>query len=69
MLKDRTIATTDINFIKTLVELNHEKIVEIIYKEGIKKITSIIEIAKANGVSVFRSDAKDLKISMTFYPE
>ena len=44
MLKERIITSTDINFIKTLIELNHEKIVEIIYKEGIKRITSIIEL-------------------------
>ena len=52
MLKERIVTTTDINFIKTLIELNHEKIVEIIYKEGIKRITSIIELAKAKGVHV-----------------
>ena len=69
MLKERIVTTTDINFIKTLIELNHEKIVEIIYKEGIKRITSIIEIAKAKGVPVSKSDTKDLKISMTFYPQ
>ena len=69
MLKERIITSTDINFIKTLIELNHEKIVEIIYKEGIKRITSIIEIAKAKGVPVSKSDTKDLKISMTFYPQ
>lgn len=69
MLKERIVTTTDINFIKTLIELNHEKIVEIIYKEGIKRITSIIELAKANGVHVSKSDTKDLKISMTFYPQ
>ena len=69
MLKERIVTTTDINFIKTLIELNHEKIVEIIYKEGIKRITSIIELAKAKGVPVSKSDTKDLKISMTFYPQ
>ena len=69
MLKERIVTTTDINFIKTLIELNHEKIVEIIYKERIKRITSIIEIAKAKGVPVSKSDTKDLKISMTFYPQ
>ena len=69
MLKERIVTTTDINFIKTLIELNHEKIVEIIYKEGIKRITTIIEIAKAKGVPVSKSDTKDLKISMTFYPQ
>ena len=69
MLKERIITSTDINFIKTLIELNHEKIVEIIYKEGIKRITSIIELAKAKGVHVSKSDTKDLKISMTFYPQ
>ncbi|URQ73296.1 RNA methyltransferase [SAR86 cluster bacterium] len=69
MLKERIVTTTDINFIKTLIELNHEKIVEIIYKEGIKRITSIIELAKAKGVHVSKSDTKDLKISMTFYPQ
>ena len=69
MLKERIVTSTDINFIKTLIELNHEKIVEIIYKEGIKRITSIIEIAKAKGVPVSKSDTKDLKISMTFYPQ
>ena len=69
MLKERIVTTTDINFIKTLIELNHEKIVEITYKEGIKRITSIIEIAKAKGVPVSKSDTKDLKISMTFYPQ
>ena len=69
MLKERIVTTTDINFIKTLIELNHEKIVEIIYKEGIKRITSIIEIAKAKSVPVSKSDTKDLKISMTFYPQ
>ena len=69
MLKERIVTTTDINFIKTLIELNHEKIVEIIYKEGIKRITSIIELAKAKSVPVSKSDTKDLKISMTFYPQ
>ena len=69
MLKERVVTTTDINFIMTLIELNHEKIVEIIYKEGIKRITSIIELAKAKGVHVSKSDTKDLKISMTFYPQ
>ena len=69
MLKERIVTTTDINFIKTLIELNHEKIVEIIYKEGIKRITSIIELAKAKGVHVSKSETKDLKISMTFYPQ
>ncbi len=69
MLKERIVTTTDINFIKTLIELNHEKIVEIIYKEGIKRITSIIELAKAKGVHVSKSDTKDLKISMTFNPQ
>ena len=69
MLKERIVTTTDINFIKTLIELNHEKIVEIINKEGIKRITSVIEIAKAKGVHVSKSDTKDLKISMTFYPQ
>ena len=69
MLKERIVTSTDINFIKTLIELNHEKIVEIIYKEGIKRITSIIELAKAKSVPVSKSDTKDLKISMTFYPQ
>ena len=69
MLKERVVTTTDINFIMTFIELNHEKIVEIIYKEGIKRITSIIELAKAKGVHVSKSDTKDLKISMTFYPQ
>ena len=69
MLKERIVTTTDINFIKTLIELNHEKIVEITYKEGVKRITSIIEIAKAKGVPVSKSRTKDLKISMTFYPQ
>ena len=69
MLKERIVTTTDINFIKTLIELNHEKIVEIVHKEGIKRIISIIEIAKAKGVPVSKSDTKDLKISMTFYPQ
>ena len=69
MLKERIITSTDINFIKTLIELNHEKIVEIKYKEGIDRITSIVDIAKAKDVCVSKSDTKDLRISMTFYPE
>ena len=69
MLKERIITSTDINFIKTLIELNHEKIVEIKYKEGIDRITSIIDKAKAKDVCVSKSDTKDLRISMTFYPE
>ena len=69
MLKERIITSTDINFIKTLIELNHEKIVEIEYKEGIDRITSIVDKAKAKNVCVSKSDTKDLRISMTFYPE
>jgi len=69
MLKERIITSTDINFIKTLIELNHEKIVEIKYKEGIDRITSIVDKAKAKDVYVSKSDTKDLRISMTFYPE
>ena len=69
MLKERIITSTDINFIKTLIELNHEKIVEIEYKEGIDRITSIVDKAKAKDVRVSKSDTKDLRISMTFYPE
>jgi 23S rRNA (guanosine2251-2'-O)-methyltransferase len=69
MLKERIITSTDINFIKTLIELNHEKIVEIKYKEGIDRITSIVDKAKAKDVCVSKSDTKDLRISMTFYPE
>ncbi len=69
MLKERIITSTDINFIKTLIELNHEKIVEIKYKEGIDRITAIVDKAKAKDVSVSKSDTKDLRISMTFYPE
>ena len=69
MLEERIITSTDINFIKTLIELNHEKIVEIEYKEGIDRITSIVDKAKAKNVCVSKSDTKDLRISMTFYPE
>ena len=69
MLKERIITSTDINFIKTLIELNHEKIVEIEYKDGIERITSIVNTAKAKGVCVSKSNKKDLKISMTFYPK
>jgi len=69
MLKERIITSTDINFIKTLIELNHEKIVEIKYKEGIDRITSIVDKAEAKDVCVSKSDTKDLRISMTFYPE
>ena len=69
MLKERIITSTDINFIKTLIELNHEKIVEIKYKEGIDRITSVVDKAKAKDVYVSKSDTKDLRISMTFYPE
>ena len=69
MLKERIINSTDINFIKTLIELNHEKIVEIKYKEGIDRITAIVDKAKAKDVRVSKSDTKDLRISMTFYPE
>ena len=69
MLKERIITSTDINFIKTLIELNHEKIVEIKYKEGIDRITAIVDKAKAKDVHVSKSDTKDLRISMTFYPE
>ena len=69
MLKERIITSTDINFIKTLIELNHEKIVEIEYKEGIDRITAIVDKAKAKDVRVSKSDTKDLRISMTFYPE
>ena len=69
MLKERIITSTDINFIKTLIELNHEKIVEIEYKEGIDRITSIVDKAKAKNVCVSKSDTKDLRISMTFYPK
>ena len=47
MLKERIITSTDINFIKTLIELNHEKILEIKYKGGIERISSIIDAAKA----------------------
>ena len=69
MLKERIITSTDINFIKTLIELNHEKILEIKYKGGIERISSIIDAAKAKGVYVSKSDTKDLRLSMTFYPE
>ena len=69
MLKERIITSTDINFIKTLIELNHEKIVKIEYKHGIERITSIVNTAKAKGVCVSKSNKKDLKISMTFYPK
>ena len=69
MLKERIITSTDMNFIKTLIELNHEKIVEIKYKGGIERISSIIDAAKAKGVYVSKSDTKDLRLSMTFYPE
>ena len=69
MLKERIITSTDINFIKTLIELNHEKIVEIKYKGGIERISSIIDAAKAKGVYVSKSDTKDLRLSMTFYPK
>ena len=69
MLKDRTIATTDINFIKTLVELNHEKIVKIEYKEGIERISSIVSTAKAKGINVSKSNIKDLRLSMAFHPK
>ena len=69
MLKERIITSTDINFIKTLIELNHEKILEIKYKGGIERISSIIDAAKAKGVCVSKSNKKDLKISMTFYPK
>ena len=69
MLKERIITSTDINFIKTLIELNHEKIVEIKYKEGIDRITAIVDKAKAKDVRVSKSDTKDLRRSMTFYPE
>ena len=62
MLKERIITSTDINFIKTLIELNHEKIVEIEYKDGIERITSIVNTAKAKGVCVSKSSKKDLKI-------
>ena len=50
MLKERIITSTDINFIKTLIELNHEKIVEIEYKDGIERMASIVNTAKAKGV-------------------
>ena len=66
MLKRRIITSTDINFIKTLIELNHEKIVEIKYKGGIERISSIIDAAKAK-VFMSKSDVKDLRLSMTFY--
>ena len=69
MLKERIVTTTDINFIKTLIELNHEKIVEIEYRDGIERIASIVNTAKAKGVCVSKSNKKDLKISMTFYPK
>ena len=69
MLKERIVTSTDINFIKTLIELNHEKIVEIEYKDGIERIASIVNTAKAKGVCVSKSNKKDLKISMTFYPK
>ena len=69
MLKERIITSTDINFIKTLIELNHEKIIEIEYKDGIERITSVVNTAKAKGVYVSKSDTKDLRLSMTFYPE
>ena len=69
MLKERIITSTDINFIKTLVELNHERIVKIEYKDGVERITSIINTAKAKGVCVSKSNTKDLRLSMAFYPE
>ena len=69
MLSKRVITTSDLNFIKTQIELNHEQIVEIVFNPTIERLKPIVDKAKEKNILILNSKAKDLRISMTFHPQ
>ena len=50
MLSKRVITTSDLNFIKTQIELNHEKIVEIVFNPTIERLKPIVDKAKEKNI-------------------
>ena len=69
MLSKRVITTSDLNFIKTQIELNHEEIVEIVFNPTIERLKPIVDKAKEKNILILNSKAKDLRMSMTFHPQ
>ncbi len=59
MLSKRVITTSDLNFIKTQIELNHEQIVEIVFNPTIERLKPIVDKAKEKNILILNSKAKD----------